>query len=99
MMNDVSRFLDRYGLHIDPQSRYIDFISEAGQLGSALLESTDYGSHTAVMNDSFRDEAGDCLFSLIALISEAGIQPDELLAEVLARYQKRMDAYPGNGEE
>ncbi|MBQ1439287.1 MAG: MazG-like family protein [Solobacterium sp.] len=98
MMNDVSEFLDRYGLHIDPQSRYIDFVSEAGQLGRAILESTDYGSHTAEMNEAFRDEAGDCLFSLIALISEAGIEPDALLSEVLERYQKRMDAYPGSGE-
>ena len=99
MMNDVAKFLDRNGLHIDPQSRYIDFVSETGQLGRAILESTDYGSHTAEMNASFRDEAGDCLFSLIALISETGIEPDELLSEVLERYQKRMDAYPGNGEE
>ena len=98
MMNKVAEFLDRYNLHIDVQSRYIDFVSEAGQLGNAILESTDYGSHSLKTTEAFRDEAGDCLFSLIALLSEAGIDPEELLGGVLSRYQERMDAFPGTDE-
>ena len=95
MMNEIGEFLDQYGLHIDVQSRYIDFISEAGQLGTAILSSTDYGTHPVEVTESFRGEAGDCLFSLIALIQESGLDADAVLSEVLERYRKRMEEYPG----
>ena len=95
MMNEIGEFLDQYGLHIDVQSRYIDFISEAGQLGTAILSSTDYGTHPVEATEEFKDEAGDCLFSLIALIQESRLNSDDVLAEVVERYRKRMMEYPG----
>ena len=93
-MIKVAEFLDRYGLHVDPQTRYIDFISEAGALGSAVLSSTDYGSRPLTSTPELRSKAGDCLFSLLALLDESDIDPDELMQDVLDRYQRRMEEYP-----
>ncbi len=95
MTNKVGDFLDAYQLHIDMQSRYIDFMSEAGRLGKTILDATDYGLHSAEPTDAFRKQAGETLFALEALLSESGINPEEILEEILADYRSRMEEYPG----
>lgn len=95
MTNEVGKFLDQYQLHVDIQSRYIDFISEAGRLGETILAATDYGLRKPEPTEEFRRQAGECLFALAALMSESGIDPDQILEEVLADYRARMEQYPG----
>ena len=95
MTNKVSEFLDEFELHTDMQSRYIDFMSEAGRLGKTILEATDYGMRPAEPTASYRRQAGETLFALAALLSESGIDPDSILDEILAEYRKRMEEYPG----
>ncbi len=95
MMNKIDEFIEKYGLHVDVQTRYIDFMSDAGTVGKEILKATDYGSRPLTVTDGFKEEAGDCLFSFLALLSESGIDADELLDHVLEQYRNRIESYPG----
>ena len=92
-MNGIHEFLEEYHLHLDPSSRYIDFMSEAGQLGTAILNTTDYGTKPLELNEDLKKEAGDTLFALLAFLSECGLDAEELSRETLMHYRKRMEEY------
>ena len=93
MQEKVSQFVEQYGLTADAQSRYIDFMSEAGQLGKAILNASDYGTRPLEVSDEIVAEAGDCLFSLLALFNEFGLEESEVLQAVLTSYDARMKQY------
>ena len=90
MQNKVAEFIETYGLFTDIQSRFIDLVSETGSLGKQILNSSDYGLRPVEKNDELSSKAGDTLFALLALLSDLGLNEEELLAEVLSRYEARM---------
>ena len=90
MQNSVAEFIQKYGLFTDLQSRYIDLVSETGALGKEILNSTDYGLRPVEKNEALSSKAGDALFALLALLSDLGLSEEEVLAEVLQRYEARM---------
>jgi hypothetical protein len=94
MQEKVAEFIHAYGLETDIQTRFIDFISEAGDLGKTILFSTDYGTRKAVKNDELSRQAGDTLFALLALFSDLSISDEEVLRDVLSRYEARMKELP-----
>ncbi len=89
MQNAVKQFMDQHQLFCGIASRYIDLTSETGELGKEILKSTAYGSCKFQLTGSFADEAGDCLFALLALMCEAGINAEESLHAALAKYERR----------
>ncbi|MBQ9327632.1 MAG: MazG-like family protein [Solobacterium sp.] len=95
MMRKVKEFIEEYGLTADLQSRYIDFVSETGELGKAILSSTDYGTSPLRLTEDIQTEAGDVLFSLLTLFTEMGIDDEQLLDEVLETYRARLDQMAG----
>ncbi len=88
----VYGFLDEYKLRCGINERYIDLSSEVGELGKELLKATDYGKAAFRMTADTEQEFGDCLFSLIALSGELGIDPASALDSALAKYKRRFDA-------
>ena len=94
MQEKVAEFIHAYGLETDIQTRFIDFISEAGDLGKAILLSTDYGTRKALKNEELSRQAGDTLFALLALFSDLSISDEEVLRDVLSRYEARMKELP-----
>ena len=90
MQEKVAEFIHAYGLETDIETRFIDFISEAGDLGKSILLSTDYGTRKAVPSEDLKAQAGDTLFALLALFSDLSISEEEVLKDVLARYEARM---------
>lgn len=88
----VYGFLDEYKLRCGINERYIDLSSEVGELGKELLKATDYGKADFRMTADTEQELGDCLFSLIALSRELGIDPAAALDSALAKYKRRFDA-------
>lgn len=88
MQEEVRAFIAAHGLQLDAALRYIDLTSEVGELGKALLHGSEYG-HSAMAADAQTQlEAGDCLFSLLALCDALGIDAAEALQAALAKYAR-----------
>ena len=87
----ISSFLDQYNLHCSAVSRYIDLVSEVGELGKEILSSTEYGKTAYSLTQEAEEEMGDCLFSILALCSEIGINPEAALNQALEKYRKRFE--------
>ena len=88
---EVSKLLDQLDLHCDERSRYIDLLSEIGELGKEILKATRYGKVSFENNDRIKEEYGDCLFSLLAMAFETDIDPEDALNTVLEKYKKRYE--------
>ncbi len=104
MQRIVEECMSRYGLSRDAQTRYIDLVSEVGELGKEILKAIDYGNksfpaggHEDEVNAKM--EMGDCLFSLFALCCGMGIDAREALEAALAKYEERFSAGGKIGSE
>ena len=62
MQNAVNAFLETNELFCGEQIRYIDLVSEIGELGKEIIKSTNYGKTPHSSNESTAEEMGDCLF-------------------------------------
>lgn len=89
MQNDVIAFLKAHGLQLEAEKRYIDLVSEIGELGKELLLATSYGTKPPEYRDNLQGELGDCLFSLLALCGALGVDAETALSGALAKYEKR----------
>lgn len=85
----VSQLIEKYQIKCDYIHRYIDVVSEIGELGKELLNVTNYGKKTFQATPEVEQEIGDCLFSLLALCTELNIKPDKALAFAIEKYEKR----------
>ena len=90
MQSAVKAFIDHYDLSCSAQSRYIDLTSEVGELGKELLKASGYGKHALQPTAAAAEEAGDCLFSLLALMNELGIDAQQALQNALFKYERRI---------
>ena len=90
MQEKVKQLVERYGLTADKESRYIDLIAQAGDLGKALLGSSDYGLRELTVSEDIEEEAGNLLFSLLAFMNDFDIDENEVLDQVIACYEERM---------
>lgn len=89
MQKQVNRFIQSHSLSCGALARYVDLVSETGELGKALLLATDYGKNAFHPTENTREEIGDCLFSLLALCSEMGIDAQAALDEAMDKYAAR----------
>ena len=89
MQKLVKDFMDKYNLHTNEQVRYVDLVSEVGELGKEILNSTDYGKKEYEHTPDSSGELGDCLFSLLALCCEMNVDAIEALQQVLVKYEAR----------
>ena len=92
MQQSVKEFLNQNRLTNNEQIRYIDLLSEIGELGKEILKSTDYGEKPYSSTESAFEEMGDCLFSILALCCEMNIEAEEALKYALEKYNKRLSA-------
>lgn len=91
MQRNVRAFVERNHLACGAQSRYVDLVSEVGELGKEILKSTDYGKAAFQVTDTAKDEIGDCLFSLLALCCEMNIDAEAALQSALNKYRRRFE--------
>lgn len=91
MQKSVKEFVEKHDLSCGAQGRYIDLVSEVGELGKEILKSTDYGKEPYRPSEAAADEMGDCLFSLLALCCELGVDAEKALEYALKKYGKRFD--------
>ena len=89
MQEFVRQFLGKYQLHTDAETRYIDLVSEIGELGKEIISATDYGKMDFASNARVGGEMGDCLFPLLALCCATDVDADESLQKAMAKYERR----------
>lgn len=96
----VSEFNKKYNLQADIKTRYIDLVSEVGELGKEILQSTCYGKLGFTPRNEIADEIGDCLYTLFTLCNELKIDSHASVIKVLDKYelrfQKKGDIGSGN---
>ena len=90
MQKQVNRFIESHSLSCGALARYVDLVSETGELGKALLLATDDGKNAFQPTENAREEIGDCLFSLLALCSEMGIDAQDALDKAIDKYGTRL---------
>lgn len=89
IQNRVKEFVEDKNLKSSVNIRIMDLTSEIGELNKEFLKITDYGKKDFTVNDDFKKEFGDTLFSLICLANESKIDLNECLELVLRKYEKR----------
>jgi len=89
MQQIVSEFISKYSLQTSEHIRYIDLVSEIGELGKEILASTSYGKNTYTQTSSSTEELGDCIFSLLALCYEMNVNAEDVLQSAIAKYETR----------
>ncbi len=95
MQKAVKDLIENYNLKCNHQIRYIDLVSEVGELGKELIKGCEYGVAPYKNTSEIELEIGDCLFSLIALSNELDIDVEAALNKVLLKYIKRFE-HKGN---
>ena len=91
--------VQKYQLSCGYEARYIDLVSEIGELGKELLKGSDYHKSSLHLSESTAEEMGDCLFSIIALCQELSIDPASALDLVLEKYKQRFAVKQGIGSD
>lgn len=89
MQDTVKHFVDHHQLTCGVQNRYVDLVSEIGELGKELLKATNYGKESIAAWSSAFDEMGDCLFSIFALCNEMGLDAKLTLDHAIQKYSRR----------
>lgn len=62
----VAEFVHAHGLETDGWVRFLDLVSELGELSKELLKVSDYGKLPLTATDAMKDELGDCMFPCCA---------------------------------
>ena len=81
--------VQHFNLNCGYEARYIDLVSEIGELGKELLKGSNYHKSSLDITANTVEEMGDCLFSLIALCQELSIDPTSALDLALEKYKQR----------
>ena len=91
MQNRVLSFINQHNLNGDETIRYIDLVSEVGELGKELLKAGGYETRVFEKNENMIEEMGDCLFFLYALCCALDIDDETALNIALSKYQMRFE--------
>lgn len=85
----VKILIKKYNLESSSEIRFIDLISEVGELGKEILKGNNYGKKEHRNTENLESEVGDVFFSLICVANELNIDLEQALDEVLKKYENR----------
>ena len=86
----VDKLIKEYSLECSNEIRYIDLVSEVGELGKEILKGNDYGNKEFSKTENLESEIGDAFFSLIGLSNGLNIDLKDALDSVLDKYKNRL---------
>ena len=95
----VDEMIKKYSLESPVDVRYIDLVSEVGELGKEILKGNNYGNTEFSMTDNMQLEIGDVLFSLTCIANGLGISLNEAFEEVMKKYETRFSKKGNIGSE
>ena len=85
----VDELIKKYNLESSVEIRFIDLISELGELGKEILKGNEYGKKDFCNTENIESEIGDTFFSLICVASGLNIDLQNALDNVLNKYENR----------
>ena len=85
----VDELIKKYNLDSSVEIRFIDLISELGELGKEILKGNDYGKKEFCNTENLESEIGDTFFSLICVANCLNIDLQNALDTVLNKYENR----------
>ena len=85
----VNELIKKYNLESSTEIRFIDLVSEIGELGKEILKGNDYGKKNFSNTDNIESEVGDLFFSLICVANDLNIDLTKALDKVLNKYDNR----------
>lgn len=85
----VKEMVKKYDLETSAEIRYIDLVSEIGELGKEILKGNNYGKNEFTKTDNLESEIGDALFSLVCIANGLNIDLESALDGVLIKYNSR----------
>ena len=77
--------------------RLMDIQSELGELMKEYLKHSNYGTAEFKLEEEFKMEFADFLYSLLSLADELDIDANEYIDKVIAKYQARIEAHGNMG--
>ena len=89
IQNNVNEMVKKYNLESPIEERFIDLVSEVGELGKEILKGSEYGKKEFCITDNVESEIGDVLFSLICVSNALDIDMKRALEGVLKKYDIR----------
>ena len=85
----VDELIKKYNLESSVEIRFIDLISELGELGKEILKGNEYGKKDLCNTENLESEIGDTFFSLICVANGLNIDLQNALDNVLNKYENR----------
>lgn len=89
IQEEVNEMIKKYDLESSTEIRFIDLVSEIGELGKEILKGNDYGKKEFSRTDNLESEVGDVLFSLICIANGLNIDLKSALNGVMTKYNSR----------
>lgn len=89
IQKNVNDLILKYDLESPLEERFIDLVSEVGELGKEILKGTNYGKEDFHITDNIESEIGDVLFSLVCVSNALDIDMKKALDGVLEKYSNR----------
>lgn len=100
LQKKVEEFCKKNNLKTNPEYLVLDLVSETGETAKELLKSSEYGRKPSNKNKEMELEIGDAFYSLITIANHYNINLEEVLENVLQKYEKRMKkGSPGSENE
>ena len=88
----VDELIKKYNLESSVEIRFIDLISELGELGKEILKGNEYGKKVFCNTENLESEIGDTFFSLICVANGLNIDLQKALENVLNKYENRFSS-------
>ena len=85
----VNKMIKKFNLDSSIEVKFIDLVSEIGELGKEILKGNDYGRSEFIKTNNLESEIGDVFFSLICIANSFDIDLKDALDEVLNKYNSR----------
>lgn len=85
----VNNIIKKYDLESSTEIRFIDLVSELGELGKEILKGNDYGKKIFYNTENLESEFGDVFFSLICIANSLNMDLEKALDSVLKKYEER----------
>ena len=89
LQKTVNEFVTQYYLSTSAEMRYIDLVTEVGELGKELLKGSNYGTEPFRPGENTVSELGDVFFSLICIANTLEIDMEGALRASIEKYRKR----------
>ena len=86
----VKEFCEVHKLECPLEFRFLDLVSELGELAKEIIKSTNYGKEVFKFREEIKSELGDLFFSLVVIANQLNINLEEALNLVLEKYERRI---------